>query len=236
MAGFWRRYLDGNPEYLVRNYWWAYLSPVGIWFFSHHGIVNLILFGQYRAILSALTERLHRAPCGRMLQLSCAYGDLTPTLAGLSNELHLSDAAMSQLQLARRDLSKRGRTAQLARMNAESLAYASNSFDTLIIFFLLHELPPAARQRALEEALRVLKPNGRLLVAEHGANRGIHPLHRFALLRRPREWLEPFLRDFWQSDLHAQLQDIAARQNKTLCLVGETALYGSFYRVMEYHI
>jgi ubiquinone/menaquinone biosynthesis C-methylase UbiE len=234
MPRFWRRYLDGNPEYLVRNYWWAYLSPAGVWFFSHHTIINLILFGQYRTILSALTARLGSTPCRRMLQLTCAYGDLTPTLADLTEELHLNDVAAIQLRLARSALSKRSRTAQMARMNAESLAYAADSFDTLIIFFLLHELPAAARQRALEEALRVLKPNGRLLLAEYGVNRGIHPLHRIPPLRWAMERLEPFLGDFWRSNLHSQLQECAARQNKTLRLVGETAVFGGFYRVMEY--
>ncbi len=235
MRGLWRRYLDGNPEYLVRNYWWAYLSPAGVWFFSHHNIINLILFGQYRTLLSALTARLGHAPCKRMLQLTCAYGELTPTLAKHTEELHLNDVATIQLQLASRALSRHGRTAQMARMNAEALAYASNSFDTLIIFFLLHELPPAARQHALEEALRVLKPNGRLLLAEYGTNRGSHPLHRLLPFRWTLERLEPFLCDFWHSDLHAQLQECAARQSKSLRLVGETAVFGGFYRVMEYH-
>ncbi len=235
MPSFWRRYLDGNPEYLVRNYWWAYLSPAGVWFFSHHTIINLILFGQYRTILSALTGHLGSTPCKRMLQLTCAYGELTPTLTGLTEELHLNDAAAIQLRLARSALSRRGRTAQMARMNAEYLAYATDSFDTLIIFFLLHELPPAARRRTLEEALRVLKPEGRLLLAEYGTNRGIHPLHRFLPLRWLMERLEPFLRDFRHSDLHGQLQACAACQNKTLRLVGETAVFGGFYRVVEYH-
>lgn len=235
MRGLWRRYLDGNPEYLARHYWWAYLSPVGVWFFSHHTVINLILFGQYRNILSALAAHLGNIPCKRMLQLTCAYGELTPTLAGLAEELHLNDVATIQLQLAKLALSKSGRTAQMTRMNAESLAYATDSFDTLVIFFLLHELPPVARQRALEEAMRILKPNGRLLLAEYGINRGKHVLHRFALLRWSMERLEPFLREFWHSDLHAQLQECAARQNKSLRLVGETAVFGGFYRVMEYH-
>ncbi len=236
MPNFWRRYLDGNPEYLVRTYWWAYLSPAGVWFFSHHVIIHLILFGQYRTILSALTARLRSAPSRRMLQLTCAYGELTPALAELTDELHLNDVATIQLRLARTALSQRDRGAQVARMNAESLAYADDSFDTLVIFFLLHELPPAARQRALQEALRVLKPNGRLLLAEYGVNRRAHPLHRFFPMRWTMERLEPFLHDFWRSDLHGQLKEYATRQNKPLQLAGETAVFGGFYRVVEYHV
>lgn len=235
MRALWRRYLNGNPEYLAHYYWWAYLAPFGVWFFSHHFIINSVLLGQYRRILDALMRYLHTAPCGRMLQLTCAYGKLTPALAGLTDELHLTDVASIQLKIAGTGLARQQRSALMARMNAESLAYAANSFDTVVIFFLLHELPPAARQRTLNEALRVLKPGGRLLIAEYGIDRNRHPLHRLALLRRIIERLEPFLHDFQQDDLPAQLQSCALKHGKSLQLADEQALFGGYYRVMLFH-
>ena len=235
MRALWRRYLNGNPEYLAHYYWWAYLAPFGVWFFSHHLVINLVLFGQYRRILDALLRHLHTVPCGRMLQLTCAYGKLTPALAGLADELHLTDVASIQLKIAGNGLARQQRSALMARMNAEFLAYAANSFDTVIIFFLLHELPPAARQRALNEALRVLKPGGRLLIAEYGIDRNRHPLHRLALLRRIIECLEPFLHDFQQDDLPARLQSCALEHGKSLQLADEQALFGGYYRVMLFH-
>jgi len=231
----WQRYLNGNPEYLAHYYWWAYLAPFGVWFFSHHFIINLILFGQYRRLLDTLMQHLHTAPCGRMLQLTCAYGKLTPTLAGLTDELHLTDVASIQLKIAGDGLARRHRSALMARMNAESLAYATNSFDTVVIFFLLHELPTAARQRALSEALRVLKPGGRLLIAEYGINCNRHPLHRITPLRWIIEHLEPFLHDFQHEDLPAQLEKHAMKHGKSLQQTSEKELFGGFYRVMTFH-
>lgn len=235
MRARWRRYLNGNPEYLAHYYWWAYLAPFGVWFFSHHLVINSVLFGQYRRILDTLLQHLHTAPCGRMLQLTCAYGKLTPALAGLTDELHLTDVASIQLKTAGNGLAQQHRCALLARMNAESMAYAANSFDTVIIFFLLHELPAAPRQRTLSEALRVLKPGGRLLIAEYGVNRNRHPLHRITLLRRIIEHLEPFLHDFQQEDLPAQLQSCAIQHGKSLQQTDEKHLFGGYYRVMEFH-
>ena len=235
MRALWRRYLNGNPEYLAHYYWWAYLAPLGVWFFSHHLVINLILLGQYRRILDTLMQHLNRAPCGRMLQLTCAYGKLTPALAGLTDELHLTDVASIQLKIAGNGLAHQHRSALMARMNAESLAYATDSFDTVVIFFLLHELPPAARQRALSEALRVLKPGGRLLIAEYGIDRNRHPLHRITPLRRIIERLEPFLHDFQHDDLPAQLQSCAIKHGKTLRQTDEQHLFGGYYRVMVFH-
>ncbi len=233
---FWRRYLDGNPEYLAHYYWWAYLAPRGVWFFDHHLVINLILFGQYRAILDEVMRRYAPLQGARTLQLTCAYGALTPTLALAANtrELHVMDVASIQLAAAKTKLNTVARPASMVRMNAESLAYANDSFDSVIIFFLLHELPVAARARALSEAIRVLKPGGHLLIAEYGENRGKHLLHRFMPWRWALEKLEPFLRDFWYSNLGEQLNLLAAQQGKQLHANAETLLFGGFYRVMEY--
>lgn len=232
----WRRYRDGAPEYLARHYWWAYLAPVGVWLFDHYAIINLILFGQYRAILDEVMRRYAAVDGARTLQLACAYGSLTPALARATNtrELHLPDVATIQLRAARRKIPPASKPVRCARINAEALAYSDNSFDAAVIFFLLHELPPDARQRALRETLRVLKPGGLLLIAEYGENRGRHPLHRLAPARWILEKVEPFLNDFWCGDLHAQLAACARDNGKPLQRTGETALFGGFYRVVEY--
>jgi ubiquinone/menaquinone biosynthesis C-methylase UbiE len=236
MIEFWRRYRDGAPEYLARNYWWAYLNSAGVWFFDHYFVINSILFGQYRNILDEVIRRYSAMDGACTLQLACAYGSLTPALAQAVNtrELHLLDVAAIQLRAARRKIPPASKPVMYAQINAETLAYSDNSFDAAIIFFLLHELPGEARQRALRETLRVLKPGGCLLIAEYGANRGRHPLHRLAPLRRMLEGLEPFLGDFWHGDLGAQLAACARDSGKALRNNGETEIFGGFYRVVEY--
>jgi ubiquinone/menaquinone biosynthesis C-methylase UbiE len=243
MMAFWRRYLDGIPEYLARHYWWAYLSPWGVWFFDHGPIINLILFGRYHSILNEVMRHYDTLPPGRTLQLTCAYGALTPTLAAspATAELHLMDAAEIQLRAAQRKVPGGAHPVHYARINAEALAYADDSFDSVIIFFLLHELPPGARGRALREALRVLKPGGCLLLAEYGANQGRHPLHRFAPARWLMEKLEPFLHDFWHTDLDALIAEALAhnapdRNIKALKSRQETPIFRGFYRVLEYRL
>jgi ubiquinone/menaquinone biosynthesis C-methylase UbiE len=238
MRELWRRYLDGIPEYLARHYWWAYLSPSGVWFFDHRPIINLILFGQYKSILDEVMRRYEAAPSPRTLQLTCAYGAVTPALAmsPATGELHLMDAAAIQLRAAQRKLPPGARPVCCARMNAESLGYADGAFDTVIIFFLLHELPPDARARTLEEALRTLKPGGRLLIADYGHHTRSHLLHRLPPPRALLEKLEPFLHEFWHSDLDALLAAAAARHAMQLEAGPETPIFRGFYRVLAYRV
>lgn len=238
LFNFWWRYRAGMPEYLARNYWWAYLSPPGVWFFDHDFIIDLILFGQYRTILDAVMQRYAALPAGRTLQLTCAYGAITPTLALSSStrELHVMDVANIQLRAAQAKLSAVSCSAAIVRMNAEALAYADESFDCVVIFFLLHELPVAARERTLREVFRVMKRGAHLLIAEYAENRQQHVLQRFTPWRWMLEKLEPFLHDFWHSDLHAQLDKLAEQQGRQLQVNVEIPLFGGFYRVVEYRV
>ena len=41
-------------------------------------------------------------------------------------------------------------------MNAEQLAYKDDSFSTIVLFFLLHEMPQEARLNVLSECMRVI--------------------------------------------------------------------------------
>ncbi len=231
--------MDGTPEYLARHYWWAYLWRPSIWFFDHQPIINLILFGQYRRLLTQTLHCLENSPTGRMLQLTCVYGKLTPTLLGhLGNQsLYLIDVATAQLEASRNKLEPTRRSQLLSvRMDAEILAFQDNTFATILIFFLMHEMPVAARQRTLAETMRVLQPGGRLVITEYGAEPRRHWIYRRRLLRRLLTRWEPFLEDFWREDISAVLQREAGKLGKTLHQVERHPVFNGFYRVLVYEM
>ena len=235
--GVWRHFVDGKPEYLARHYWWAYLWRWGVWFFDHQPIINAILFGQYKALSHrALHDCMKDRPRGRMLQMTCAYGSITPALLhAMKDDLHIMDVAEIQLASTRKKLSEADQRRLLcARMNAESLAYGDNAFATVLIFFLLHELPPDARLRSINEAIRVLRPGGRFVITEYGACPRQHMLWRLPLTRRILQKLEPFLDSFWHLDLTQTLSAAARQQGKEIKLVEEFHCFSGFYRVCTY--
>ncbi len=238
-SGVWCRFRDGQPEYLVRHYWWAYLWRWGVWFFDHQPIINAILFGQYKTLSHrALRDCMKERPEGRMLQLTCAYGSMTPSLLKeMDDELYLMDVADIQLKATRKKLAAMDKERLLcARMNAEYLAYADDAFATVLIFFLLHELPPEARERSISEAIRVLQPGGRLVVTEYGACPKKNLLWRFPLTRYVLQKLEPFLESFWHVDLMAMLTEHAKNQGKVIRQVDEFHCFSDFYRVSVFEL
>ncbi|MGB8518481.1 MAG: methyltransferase domain-containing protein [Gallionella sp.] len=227
---------EGVPDYLARHYWWAYLWKKSIWFFDHQPIINAILFGQYDTLLKQTLAHVERKPGARLLQLTCVYGKLTPSLLHhTDNEVHLCDVALGQLELARsKDADRR---CHLARMNAESLAYANDSFDQVILFFLFHEMPPQARQNVYDEIARVVKKNGSVLITEYGETPRHHWLYRFIPFRFLFAQLEPFLPGFWQEDVGEKLAGALKRRGKKLHDAPQiTPCFNQFYRVMLYRV
>ncbi len=234
-----KRFLHGGvPEYLARYYWWAYLWDMSIWFFDHQPIINAILFGQYDKLLKKTLAHVEAKPGAKLLQLTCVYGKLTPSLLHhTGNEVHLCDVAVGQLDLARGKTLEAADRCHLARMNAESLGYANDAFDQVILFFLFHELPPQARQHVYDEIARVVKRGGSVLITEYDSTPRKHLLYRFLLFRWVLGHLEPFLPGFWQEDVNAKLSAALTRQGKTLA--GEPHVehcFARFYRVMRFDV
>jgi ubiquinone/menaquinone biosynthesis C-methylase UbiE len=73
------------------------------------------------------------------------------------------------------------------------------SCDRALLFFLLHEQPEHVRRATLAEALRVVKPGGRIVIVDYHRPRALNPLFwpMVAILRT----LEPFALDLWQHEI-----------------------------------
>ena len=233
-----RKFLDGVPEYLARYYWWAYLWRWSIWFFDHQPVINAILFGQYDKLLARTLVQIETKSAAKILQLTCVYGKLTPSLlSGTHNEIYLCDAASGQLRLAQRKTRHAADRCHLARMNAECLGYRSDTFDQVIVFFLFHEMPVEARRNTYAEIARVTRPCGSVLITEYAAMPRHHWLYWFAPSRWLLGYLEPFLPGFWQEDVAEQLGAALGKNGKALN--GEPHVeycFAGFYRIMRFNL
>lgn len=228
------------PDYLVRHYWWAYLWRPAVWFFDHQPIINAIVFGQYTRLTNETLRLLDPARSGSTLMVASAYGKLIPSLAARldGNRLTVVDVAPIQLERAKCKLEHVGFAdrVHLERMNAEVLDFDDASYDSAMMFLLLHELPDEPRRRALTEALRVVRPGGQLVLAEYGARTRTHPFHRWAPLRWIFGTAEPFLPSLWRLDLDALLDSCASAAGRRVACKERVSIFGGFYRVLRYRV
>jgi ubiquinone/menaquinone biosynthesis C-methylase UbiE len=189
------------PSYLQETYWWAYIHPRAVRIFERGWLVNLILLGNYRRLRNAALAEVGPNAKGHTLQVACVYGDFTTRLAeriGPDGTLDVVDVMPIQLHNLKEKLPHDTR-ARLLHRDSTALEFADTSYDRVFVFFLLHEQPLAVRRRTLAEAMRVLRPGGKLVLVDYHRPHRWHPLKPAmrAVLRR----LEPFALDLWDAQL-----------------------------------
>jgi len=77
------------------------------------------------------------------------------------------DVSSAMLAIARRRANDLDRAAELREADAHALPFPDGSFDTVVCTFSLCAIPD--ERRAVSEMKRVLRPGGRLLLADHVA-------------------------------------------------------------------
>jgi len=87
----------------------------------------------------------------------------------------------------------------LLQGDSAALDIESASYDRALLFFLLHEQPEEVRRKTIAEALRILKPGGRLVIVDYHRPGALNPLHwpMVGVLRM----LEPFALDLWRQEI-----------------------------------
>lgn len=216
------------PDYLTATYWWAYVSPRAVRFFERKWLVNLILWGNYRRLRDAALDALGTRLAGRSLQIACVYGDLSAHFADrhiAGGELDVVDVLPVQLDNLARKLGPR-REVALFQADSTNLACPSGHYDRALLFFLLHEQPKAVRRATLAEALRVVRPGGKVVIVDYHRPSIIHPL------RLPMKiilgLLEPYALDLWQGDLEAWLPE-----GCPVSSIRKTGFFGNLYQRLE---
>ena len=211
------------PQYLHETYWWAYVHPKAVRVFERQWLVNLILWGNFAKLRDAALAELGVSLPGRTLQVACVYGDFTPRLAARvpeSGSLDVVDVLPIQLANLRGKLAAAA-PVNLVNRDAADLGFADASYDRVVLFFLLHEMPLHVRQRTLAEAARVLKPGGQLVIVDYHRPESWHPLR--AVMKWILRTFEPFAMDLWR-------HEVAEWLPRSARLLHKQTFYGGLYQ------
>jgi len=130
---------------------------------------DLMSLGIHRLWKRKAIQLLNVRPGHSVLDLAGGTGDLTEKIApivGSQGNVTLSDINSSMLMTGKDRLLDAGITNNVTFVlaNAETLPFADNSFDRIIIGFGLRNVTD--KDKALASMYRVLKPGGRLIVLE----------------------------------------------------------------------
>lgn len=129
----------------------------------------ILLLGKQGAYNREIVALLALEPGQRVLDLGCGTGELTRMIAdnldvASGGQAVGVDAAAKMIQVARK---KRGNdTCRFDVVAAESLPYEDASFDAVVSSLFFHHVDLELKQRTLAASFRVLKPGGKLVIAD----------------------------------------------------------------------
>lgn len=189
------------PAYLQQTYWWAYLHPNAVRFFERQWLVNLILWGNFAALRDAALDEIGTTIEGSVLQVACVYGNFTEKLTqrlGPGGHLDVVDVAPIQLENLKTKLDGAPKVG-LHHQDSTDLHFPDASFDCVVVFFLLHEQPESARAQTIAQALRVVKPGGKVVFVDYHGPSWSNPF-RYVMVPILKS-LEPFAMDMWRQDI-----------------------------------
>lgn len=185
------------PDYLQKTYTWAYLNPKTVPFLSSAPVVAAILWGNANRLIRMTVAEIEEGQ--RVLQSAAVYGRFSTDLAkavGRAGHLDVMDVAPIQVETARKRVA--GFAQAHVKLGDASIAQAT-PYDTVVCFFLLHEVPEDMKEKIVNAMLASVKPGGKIVFVDYHKPAKLHPLK--PIMSKVFDWLEPFAKGLWDKEI-----------------------------------
>jgi demethylmenaquinone methyltransferase/2-methoxy-6-polyprenyl-1,4-benzoquinol methylase/phosphoethanolamine N-methyltransferase len=160
--------------------------------------VHISTLGQARRLRKLTVDQALIQPGDTVLDVGCGTGEVTllAKVRAKDGNVYGIDPAPEMIAVARRKAVRKGLDIDFRVGVIESLPFPDASIDVVTSSLMMHHLPERLKMRGLAEIYRVLKPGGRLLIADfmrptgsflnhlfiaftrhHGLRKGIEDLH-----------------------------------------------------------
>jgi ubiquinone/menaquinone biosynthesis C-methylase UbiE len=132
-------------------------------------MVNIMTLGHARRLRDMTTGRALIQSGENVLDVGCGTGGVTipaKLRVGKNGGVAGIDPAPEMIAVARRKANQAGLEIDFRVGVIESLPFPNGTFDAVTSSLMMHHLPDHVQVKGLAEIWRVLKPGGRLLIAD----------------------------------------------------------------------
>jgi ubiquinone/menaquinone biosynthesis C-methylase UbiE len=166
-------------------------------------VTNLLILGQARRLRKMTVDLALIKPGDHVLDVGCGTGEVTLEAKkhAKQGDVYGIDPAPEMIAVARKKAARKKLDIDFRVGVIEALPFPDSSIDVVTSSLMMHHLPENLKMRGLAEIYRVLKPGGRLLIADFMRPTGSFFNHLFiAFTRHQRlqkgiEDLQDLLRD-----------------------------------------
>ena len=167
-------------------------------------LCNLKSFFQYSVLVNAVTQELKRNQ--KVLQFGAVFGnqiDETAMAIGAYGQYDIIDINPLQVTRVTDKYWKIYQCLKVSKQNAAELK-TEGIYDAVICFMLLSEVPSASKTKIVNNALKMVKPGGKVIFADWHKPLFWHPLRYF--VRMYHRLYRPFVERLWDRDIDTYAQ------------------------------
>ena len=148
--------------------------------------VNLTTLGHARRLRKFTVDNALIKPGDSVLDVGCGTGEVTllAKTRAKDGKVYGIDPAPEMIDVARKKAARKKLDIDFRVGVIESLPFPDSSLDVVTSSLMMHHLPEDLKVRGLAETYRVLKPGGRLLIADFMRPTGSFLNHLFIAFTR----------------------------------------------------
>jgi ubiquinone/menaquinone biosynthesis C-methylase UbiE len=139
------------------------------WASFYDALANIVTFGQIGRFRKLTVDQALLQPGEALLDVGCGTGGVTiPARLALGERGSAAgiDPSAEMIAIARRKAQRAGLEIDFRVGVIESLPFPDQTFDVVTASLMMHHLPQHLQVKGLAEIWRVLKPGGRILIAD----------------------------------------------------------------------
>jgi len=184
------------PAYLKDIYSWLYLNPYLYKLLNKDFVQNFLTLGYHRILAEEVRKEI--SPHSHILQVGLTFGSqITKTYSsiGMLGSYTIIDI-VPQLLEYRQEKYKEQR---INLIQADAAKTIKGEYDTIICYMLLHELPPYTRTSVLNNMMKALKPEGKIIFIDYHLPLSYNPLKY--IIRAVNRLYQPFAETLWKKSI-----------------------------------
>ena len=139
------------------------------WASSYDLMTNILTFGQINRLRNMTIDHANLKPGEAVLDVGCGTGGVTIPASqrvGAAGKAAGIDPSPEMIAVAGQKAHQKGLDIDFRVGVIEALPFPDESFDVVTSSLMMHHLPEQLQVKGLAEIYRVLKPGGRLLIAD----------------------------------------------------------------------